>query len=379
MKILLLGEYSGVHTNLAKALKNENYDVNVIHNGDSYKGFKPDYFLNYKYFNSKNKYINIFLKIYYVILLYSGLQGLIQIRKHLKIIRSLKNYDVVQLINPIFLADYGVIVNMIVFLLLKKNNKKIFLCALGDDFSYVTYCLKGRLKYSMFDRLTLKTFYRYLYQLHYIFGFMSVIYNYVILSKVNAIIPGLYDYYTVYKENKKCTKIVPIIVESEDNYRMASYPINVFHGWQIGKEYRKGSDIFHKVLTDLQNKYPEKINYDIVSDLPYEKYIKTFDDADLFIDQCYSQDCGVNALLGMSKGKVVCSGFEKEVQLYYGLSYMPLINVTPSYDDIYISLENLIFDLNKINTYSKNAIKFIKTFHNSNYVLSLYNEIWEEY
>jgi len=377
MKILLIGEYSGVHTNLANALKEKNYNVNIIHNGDSYKGFKPDYLIKYNFFYTSNKYLSFLLRIYYVFLLYSGFQGVFQIFKYREKIKELKNYDVVQLINPIFLADFGVIVNMFLFFFLKRNNKKIFLCALGDDYSYVMFCLRNGFKYSMFDRLSLKTLHRYLFQLHYVFGFMSIFYNFIILSKVNGIIPGLYDYYAVYKNKKKCTRIIPIIIYPDSKKDSFSYPLNVFHGWQTGKEYRKGNDIFHKIFLKLKDKHPDKINYEVVGGLSYTEYVKTYKNADLFIDQCYSQDCGVNALLGMSQGKVVFSGFEKEVQDYYKIPYNPIVNVEPQEDFMYQTIEKVILDLNLIEQYSENAFKFVLKYHNADYVVNLYTEIWE--
>ena len=51
MKVLLLGEYSGVHTNLSKALKEKGYLVDLIHNGDSYKEFDADYLIKYNYYS----------------------------------------------------------------------------------------------------------------------------------------------------------------------------------------------------------------------------------------------------------------------------------------------------------------------------------------
>ena len=47
MKILLIGEYSGVHTNLAKALIEKNFEVLTVHDGDSYKKFESDVIIKY--------------------------------------------------------------------------------------------------------------------------------------------------------------------------------------------------------------------------------------------------------------------------------------------------------------------------------------------
>ena len=92
MKVLLLGEYSGVHTNLSKALKEKGYLVDLIHNGDSYKEFDPDYLIKYNYYSSKSVFLNFFIRIYYVLLLYSGFQGFFQIFKYQ--IRSLGDLNV---------------------------------------------------------------------------------------------------------------------------------------------------------------------------------------------------------------------------------------------------------------------------------------------
>lgn len=87
--------------------------------------------------------------------------------------------------------------------------------------------------------------------------------------------------------------------------KFKDYPVNIFHGWQPNKEYRKGNIFFDEALNKLMNNYPDKVNYQIVGGLPYEEYIKTFNDSHIFLDQCMSMDQGVNALLALAKGKVV--------------------------------------------------------------------------
>ena len=381
MKILLLGEYSGAYNNLSNALKDEGYEVLLVNNGDGYKSLGADIFIKYNYIFVNNKIITKFLNFYYILLMYSGFKGFFEIFKYLKIIKKMKNYDVVQLINPLFLSDYGAVVNFLVFLYLKKNNKKIFLSALGDDYFWVKYCLDGNFEYSIFDRLNFRTIKKYNYPLHYIYGLFNPLVNKYIVRNVNAIIPGLYDYYAAYKELRNCTEIVPLIipVDQEISNMTLQFPIKVFHGWQPGKDIRKGNDLFDKALRCLQDKYPDKISYEIVSGIPYNEYIKTFNSSHIFIDQCYSQDCGVNALLGMSKGKVVLSGFEECVKEKYNIDYMPLINCKPSVENIFLQIENIILNIEIIESYSKNAIKFIDTYHNKKYVLSKYKNIWLTY
>lgn len=384
MKILLLGEYSGAHSNLKDALVNEGHEVTIVSDGDSYKKFKSDYYIKYYRKTSKFKFINHIFTLYYVALEYSGLKGLIQIRKHIDYLRQLKNYDVVQLINPIFLSDFGSIVNYMVFNYIKKNNKKVFLSALGDDYYWVNYCLKNNYKYSIFDRLNFRNIATYLYSLKYVYGVFYPLLNRHIAKEANAIIPGVYDYYAPYRVFKHCTEVVPLIVNNNISKSITpSYTsgqkINIFHGWQPGKEVRKGNDIFDNVAKRIVKEFGSKVSYEIVSGLPYSEYIKKFNDSHIFLDQCYSQGMGVNALLGMEAGKVVFSGFERPLQESLNLNYKPLINAIPDEDYLYNEIVKLIDNPSLINEYSRNAKKFIETFHSPKYVLKKYYAIWSKY
>ena len=380
MRILLLGEYSGVHNNLRNALLEEGHDVVLISNGDGYKSFNSDIFISYNYIKHKNKALTKILKIYYMILAYSGFQGCIQILKNFNEIKKLKDYDVVQLINPIFLSDFGSVVNLSVFLYLKSNNKKIYLCALGDDYYWVKFCLANGFRYSIFDRLSIKTLVKFLYPLRYVYGFLYSFLNKYIAKNVDGIIPGVYDYYAAYRCFPNCTEIVPIILPINEKIlkpTRVEKQLKIFHGWQLGKEIRKGNDLFDKAIKRLVFKYPNKIDYNVVGGVPYNEYVETFENCDIFIDQCYSYDRGVNALLGMRAGKVVLSGFEPEVKKYYGISYEPLINSLPQEEHIFESIEDLILNPHKIYEYSLSAQNFVNSFHSPNSVLSKYFKIWK--
>lgn len=382
MRILLLGEYSGVHNNLSKALKENGYEVLLVSDGDGYKFFGSDKYIRYKKIESENKIVKKFLNLYYITLSFSGLKGTLQILKYVKTLKKMKGYDVVQLINPIFITEFGSVVNLMVFRYLHKNNKKVFLCALGDDYYWTKHCLNNGFEYSMFDNLSFTTIKNHLGSIIYVYGFLYPFLNKYIVQKSNAIIPGLYDYYASYKRFQNCADIVPIIIASNNDLSLANtpkFPIRIFHGWQTGKAMRKGNHIFDKAIRRLIEKYPDKIDYSVVGGVSYEEYIKTFGGSHIFIDQCYSQDTGVNALLGMKEGKVVFSGFEPVVKEYFGIDYDPIINALPDEKQIFNKLESLILNPSLIPQYASSAKRFIKEFHSSDYVIKNYLEIWKKY
>lgn len=381
MKVLLIGEYSGVHTNLAKALIEKDVEVLTVHDGDSYKKFESDVIIKYRRFEPKNKYLNYVLKLYYQLLLYLGLSGCIQIFKYRKELNKLRGYDVVQIINPVFLSGFGSIVNIVVLRYLLRNNRKLFMCALGDDYVWVKGSLKNKKFKSMFHLMTLGNVRQYLHSMMYVYGFLYPYLNKLAIKKANRVIPGLYDYFYYYRNYNNCNEVIPIPIEIDDikPLKFENYPINIFHGWQPNKEYRKGNLFFDQAIKKLIIKYPGKLNYQVVGGLPYKEYIKTFKDSHVFLDQCMSMDQGVNALLALAKGKVVFSGFDDYLCDYYSLKDKPLLDAKPDFDIIYNQLEDLIVNPHLLDSYSERAILFMKRYHGFDYVVEKYIKIWSEF
>lgn len=385
MKILFIGEYSGAYKTLIKFMKSKNIEIFWLHDGDGYKNIQgADYSIKFKKIKSKYKVIAFILKFYYLFLEIMGIKGFLQIRKYDEFIETLKDYDVVQLVNTKPLGEYSSLANIYFLKKIFKNNKKVYLSALGDDYTWVNECLRGGFRYSIFDRINYKNFFLYSWPLLYVYGLGYRKLNNYVIDNVQAIIPGLYDYYIAYKNNniKKLTKIVPIAIEKRIDKPLCEnkieFPIKIFHGWQKNKDLRKGNDIFDEAIKSLQLKYPKKIEYIIVSNVSYDEYLEKFNSSHIFIDQCFSMDMGVNGLLGLSSGKVVFTGFESEVKMYYGVNNEKIaINALPDVDRVFNDLENFIIKPSLINEYSLGALNFIENYHSPEYVLKEFLSIWQ--
>lgn len=383
MKILLIGEYSGAYKGLVEVLKKHNHQVLWIHDGDSYKKIQgADYYIEYKYIDVSNSILKFILKIYYNLLDFFGIKGLKQILSYNSIISELKDFDIVQLVNTKPLSGFGSLANLFLVRHLVKNNENIFLSALGDDYNWVVSCIRKQPPYSMFDRMNIKNFLKFKYSLLYVYGVGSRKLNNFVINNVKGIIPGLYDYLHAYKSQEiPCENLVPLIVKPNKLYTGLSFdsgPIKIFHGWQKGKDLRKGNDIFHKAIERLRMNYPDLIEYEIVSELPFDEYVKKYENSHIFIDQCFSLDQGMNGLLGMAAGKVVFSGFDEDFIEYLGVDKNKkyLINALPDEDMIYKDLEYLILNRDEMKKISKNALQYIEEFHNEDRAYIGYMNIW---
>lgn len=378
MKILLVGEYSGVHTNLADALRLQGHIVFTVSDGDSYKNFPRDITIKRKRFSGK---IGLLCEL---ILEYLGVKGLMCYFLNFKEINSLKGYDVVQIINPVALEAFGSIANIFFIKKLSKNNNNLFLCALGDDTRWVDACLTGRFKYSPFNSLTLKTAVKYSYSLRYKYGLFFKTLQKTAEKFSEKIIPGLLDYQKAYENSEKCTDIIRIplseslitqakekLIQLESSQDGVCRVIKIFHGWQLGRELKKGNYIFDDAVKKYLSHKKEDIDYQVITSVPYHEYISKLNCSDIFLDQTNSYDRGVNALIGMAYGCVVFSGFED------GDKYPDIgINAVANSDTICEQIERLINNPQLMHNIKINALRFIIENHEPALIASKYTEVW---
>lgn len=104
MKILLVGEYSNVHWTLAEGLRLLGHEVKVLSNGDFWKNYPRDYSL----VRESGRW--------------SGVKYMFDL---LRLLPKMRGYDVVQLINPMFLELTAERL-FSVYRYLRRNNKKSF-------------------------------------------------------------------------------------------------------------------------------------------------------------------------------------------------------------------------------------------------------------
>lgn len=356
MKILLLGEYSGLFTNLKIGFEKLGYDTYFYHDGDGKKEFK--YGKNtYKLSKSnKNKFIT-------------------NINSLKTLISKLKGFDIVYVISPRIVSVYMII---IFFYLLKRQNKKVYILSCGDSFELYNSYKHGLFKYYMYDFNPKIENSNLLYD-NSLKRFLIKYSEKKVFKDCNGIIPCAYEYSEPFSDYNNLKNIIPFpfCMDNIDKRDKAKNErIVIYHG--ITEYRKKGSYYIIEAMKRIQKKYPEKVEIIINEIMPYNQYKEMIKRVDIIIDQCKSYTWGMNAVLSMAEGKIVFSGAEKETLNAFGLEKSPIINIRPSVQDIEDKLENLILNPNKIKELSKEGINFVKEFHDCKKIAEKYIEVVEE-
>ena len=364
MKILLIGEYSNVHWTLAEGLRSLGHKVCVVSNGDFWKDYKRDISLVRKYTTTGG--ISYMLKLY-------------------TILPRLRGYDVVQLINPMFLEINAERIAPI-YSYLKKHNKKVFLGAFGMDAYWVETCTRVPrvFRYSDFnirEKAILNDYTRE--QAADWKDTPKAMLNHKIADTCNGIIAGLYEYHVAYKGTHadKLTYI-PFPIQSDPG-AAAQYDskrrIRFFIGIQKERSIYKGTDIMLRALERIAADYPSECEILKAESVPFDQYSRMINDCDILLDQLYGYSPAMNALLAMSKGKIVVGGAEPECYEILGEHTLrPMVNVTPSEEDVYKKLEWIVKNRDKVAAMQRESIEYIEKHHTPVKVAIKYLEFWSK-
>lgn len=365
MRILLIGEYSRVHLTLAEGLRSLGHEVVVASNGDGYKSYPRD--------------IDLLRRDS------SILETLKCIFDFNKKIKSFKNFDVVQLINPCF-TDLNIKFNKRYFKQLKTNNDKIFLGAFGDDSYWVRACRdKNLLPYSEFHIEGKETNIAYNQTLadRWLNTELDN-FNTEIATQCNGIIACLYEYYKAYKtEFPNKLKYIPIPINTEkiifEPITEIPEKINFLIGIHTARSDYKGTDILLEVLSEYAKKHPDQMHLETIESVSYDEYVRILKEAHIVVDQLYSHSPSVNPLQSMAYGKAVISGGERpmyELLDPKNLDLHPILNVYPTRKGIEELLDYILANKDKLPQWSQDGRAFVEKYHDAKKVAQQYIDFW---
>lgn len=364
MKILLLGEYSNVHATLAQGLKALGHECVVASNGDFWKNYPKDVDLSRK----------------------EGLSGTLSfLLRVVRALKGMKGYDIVQLINPMFLELKAERIFPI-YNYLRRHNRRIVLGAYGMDYYWVKVNSDVRpLRYSDFnigDNIRTDNEAE-IYRKEFVGTEKERLCKYI-AADCDGIVSGLYEYWVTYNAvadlcNKQVFIPFPIVLpQGEGNHTKTSAKIRIFVGISKNRSAYKGTDIMLKAAQDVQKKYPELLELKIAEGVPFDTYKKMMDESDAIIDQLYSYTPAMNSLLAMSKGIINIGGGEPEnYEILHEEELRPIINVEPNYESCYNEIEKLVLHPERIPELKRQSREYVARHHDYLKVAKQYESLYE--
>ncbi|WP_370557057.1 glycosyltransferase [Edwardsiella tarda] len=119
-------------------------------------------------------------------------------------------------------------------------------------------------------------------------------------------------------------------------------------------------------------------NFKIISGLSFDEYIKAISDADIIIDQVWSQSAGMNALWLLGMGKIVLSGNTEMAKKYMEeYKQSPIIDASPNPEILANTLNDLILNKNRFATLSEKGYQYLKDNHDHYKIAERYLEHWQ--
>ena len=192
----------------------------------------------------------------------------------------------------------------------------------------------------------------------------------------------MYEYHAAYKgkHGDKLTYI-PLPIKLHGATAEPYTPqrkLRFFIGIQKSRSVYKGTDIMLRALERIEKEYPEECTVMRAENVPFEQYSQMIDECDVLLDQLYGYSPGMNALLAMSKGKIVVGGAEEECyNILNEKELRPIVNVTPDEESVYSRLKWLLDNKETIAGMQRDSLEFISKHHTPEKVAHEYLKFWE--
>lgn len=362
MKILLFGEYSNVHWTLAEGLRALGHDVTVVSNGDFWKNYPRD--------------IDIARTP-------SRLGGMAYMARLATILPRLTGYDIVQIINPMFVELKAHWIKPI-YNYLRRHNRHMVMCAFGMDYYWVNTCCNTKaFRYSDFNIGNReRTNADALKERRDWLGTCKERLNRHIAADCDAIVAGLYEYWRCYQPCfPQKTTFIPFPIKcsgkparhGDDDKRL-----KIFIGINRTRSEYKGTDIMLRAARDVEREHPDHMLLNVAESVPFATYCNLMEGSDAILDQLYSYTPAMNSLQAMSRGIICIGGGEPENYEIIGEKELrPIVNVQPSYDSVREALERLVAHSEDVAQMQRQSVEYIRKHHDYIKVAKQYEALYK--
>jgi hypothetical protein len=365
-RILLIGDYSNLHSQLGKSLAAMGHDVTVMSEGSG--------------FQNTNRDIDISRRP----TKFGGLQ--LTLRCLFPLHKYMRGYDIVAIQHQHFLRLKPRRLRYF-FDRLCGENGAVFLSYAGTDVPYLLEALNQQspLRYNEFRIGDAKSpfFTNSSKKVAEWLTPQMRAYNEHVLQNIRGAVTALYEYHvaarTVLPDDKIAYGGIPIDVDALAPVTIPEHLdcVNIFLGRQRGRLLEKGTDLLEIASRRVEQKMPGRCKLTIVENLPYAEYVNTMLSSHVLLDQIYSYTPATNALIAMSRGLNVVSGGEPDFYDFIGEhSNRPIINASTNLDDLTDVLADVVAHPELIAERGRQSRQFVLKHNAANIVAQRYLNFW---
>lgn len=311
MRVLLLHEMSGVHTELRQGLRSLGVDARIATFGDGFKNYRSD--------------INL------------GPAGSGPLASAGKLVRqilgarSYRGFDVIQTISPNpFFSPVARGLEHYVF----GDKSRCWYVAAGSDAIYRRYVrtLKYHPPHDWFE------------DDHAVARLQRL------LTGFSGIVPVCWEYrFAMQSVGLPVGDVQPFPIDLGRHVPRGlrkTGKLKFFHPLNRSdlRYDFKGTKLITEAFARLRDRYSDQAEFISAGGLDHVAYDQLTQEMDVIVDQTYSYSYGMSAAYGLAKGKVVLSGMESDARAHGFYRDCPVVNIQPRVDDIVEKIERLILD-----------------------------------
>lgn len=359
MRVLLIGDFSGLHLHLATGLRELGHEAVVSATGDAFKKIGCDHALCDGT---------------------PGLKGLVsRATKPLFDLPYYRTFDIVQFIAPEILGNKRW--HRFLSERLRRACPRSFVLGCGDDPIAFHGMLAGDMRYSWIapmlrDRGPGEDLARVVHDLLSTQAWLRATEE---AQGFTGAIPLSYEYALGYSQLSNALGTVvpfPFASESTPAQPWPDGPLVFFHG--VNRPTFKGTPLIREAFARVEQAYPGLVRCVIAERMPLAEYKKALAGAHVVVDQCHSYSYAMNALTALAMSKVVMSGAEPECLAAWGIPAedCPVVNLEPRVDAMVAAMAKLIENRAAVKKLAEAGPAYVKKHHEARTIALKFLELW---
>lgn len=366
MKVLLLGDASNYHSCLASALRRQGCTVVVASHGSGWMNTRRDIDLS----RGPSRLSGAWLFARLMAMTHTSMRG----------------FDVVQLVAPVFATLRPERLRPL-FDRLRRFNGRIFTDALEADPYYVRACTSDNppLPFSEWQ-IGLRPSPMALANpgLRDSWLALGSYYDYV-LDRVDGVVTALYEYHKVCSEHIDHGRLayggIPVDLASVPAPGpRAGGRCRIMAAYHSARADEKGAGILLDMAKRIVARHPDLATLDIVTNIPYDQFVRKLARADIVLDQLYACSPATTALLAMAHGAVPVTGGAEEYYHFIGAGGLrPIVTADPLHlEHTERAIEHLVVNPYALAAMRAAARPFVARHNDADVVARRFIDFWNK-